>query len=173
MRTLCGSTEMIYFRALNGVLQTSDFGSIRTLRGWRQLMICKFPSERKHTLARTSQLRFFDRRKRMRFPLVARVEYSWADATGSTWHGRGQTVNISERGALIGSPVVPPEGTTVEIRFFLPPISTDHPKSVEFLMKATVVRVENKGAASAGRENGFAVKAHFAEMTWPSEPADC
>lgn len=135
-------------------------------------MICKCSSERKYTLACSPQPQFFDRRKRMRFPVVARVEYSWVDATGSTQHGQGQTVNISERGALIGSLVVPTEGTAVEIRFFLPPISTDRPKAVELLMKATVIRVESGGVGSAGRGSGFAVEAQVAEMAWPSEPAE-
>jgi PilZ domain len=134
-------------------------------------MIYKWSSQRKSFVSRSNQSRFRDRRKRIRFPLVARVDYSWVDASGSARYGQGQTVNISERGALIASPVVPTEGTAVEIRCYLHSISTDRPKAVEFLMKATVVRVASTGVGSTGGESGFAVKAHFAEMTWPSQSA--
>jgi len=132
-------------------------------------VICRCSSERKYTLRRWNQARFFDqRRKNIRFPLNVRVVYSWVDATGSRRQGQGQTVNISERGALIASPLLPPEGATVELRFFLRPVSTDHPKAIEFLMKATVIRVESENVGSSG--GGFAVKAQVAEMSWPSNP---
>ncbi len=77
-------------------------------------------------------------------------------------------MNIGERGALIASPVLPPEGTAVKLRFFLCPISSDHPKAIEFFMRATVIRVESEDVGSAG--SGFAVEAQAAKMTWPSDP---
>jgi PilZ domain len=132
-------------------------------------MIYRCFSERKYTLTRWNPARLFDqRRKNIRFPLKASVVYSWVDATGSKRQGQGQTVNISERGAFIASPLLPPEGTTIELRFFLRAISTDHPKAIEFLMKATVIRVESEDVGSVG--NGFAVEAQVAEMSWPSNP---
>jgi hypothetical protein len=80
-------------------------------------------------------------RKAVRFPVKARVVYKWVDQAGTQRAGEGGTVNISENGALVSSPEAPPEGASLQLTLFLPPVSINLP-GVTVLMDGRVVRIE-------------------------------
>jgi uncharacterized protein YndB with AHSA1/START domain len=80
-------------------------------------------------------------RKAVRFPVKARVVYKWVDQAGTQHLGKGRTLNVSENGALVSSVEAPPEGASLQLTLFLPPVSTNLP-GVTVLMDSRVVRIE-------------------------------
>jgi PilZ domain len=98
----------------------------------------------------------------MRFPINAQVLYHWVDDTGVRREAEGRTRDVSERSAFVSSRLHPPEGTSVQITFFLPAIPLESPTAT-LSMDAKVVRTER---GNDQEPNGFAVEG------WPSQVSE-
>ena len=93
-------------------------------------------------------------RHAVRYPIKAPVVFTWQGPVG--WlKGDGITRDISGKGAYIRTSTCPPNGVTVEIEIFLPPITVSA-KSLTVATSGQVVRVEQPAASET--RGGFAVR---------------
>jgi hypothetical protein len=56
-----------------------------------------------------------DRRNHRRYDLQATAHFSWKDAGGTRWQGRGLTRDISETGLFVVTRNAPPSGVAVKV----------------------------------------------------------
>jgi hypothetical protein len=56
-----------------------------------------------------------DRRNHRRYDLQATAHFSWRDAGGTRWQGRGFTRDISETGLFVVTRDAPPSGVAVKV----------------------------------------------------------
>ena len=61
-----------------------------------------------------------DSRKAVRYTLEARVLFTWTDRAGVPREGRGDTRNISPKGAYIATGNCPPRGALISLVIYLP-----------------------------------------------------
>ena len=95
-----------------------------------------------------------EHRKNIRYPLGARVVFSWEGPKQNRLQGEGQTRDVSLAGAFIFSLTCPPVGTTARLDLFLPPLSGTVPVA-RIKGEARVVRIEH--IATREEQSGFAV----------------
>jgi hypothetical protein len=99
----------------------------------------------------------------MRFPVEARVTFSWIDETGRTHQGQGRTLNISERGAFVLASKYPPSGTPIQVEVFLPKVPIS-PMMGTVQIDGRVVR--NQSQIVNGRtETGFAIEGQAKQIS--------
>lgn len=80
-----------------------------------------------------------DRRHHKRFNLEATARFSWTDAVGVRWQGRGLTRDISETGVFVLTPHCPPSGVNVRLQVRNSDLSTS---GLMMQTRGQVVRVE-------------------------------
>ncbi len=99
-----------------------------------------------------------ERRKAVRFVLLANVIYGWKDASGQHRESIGLTRDISLLGAFILAPSHPPVDTPVhlEIELELPPLQPSVSQRHTLKGKGRVIR-----STSTDQESGFAAACHF------------
>jgi len=100
-----------------------------------------------------------DRRNHERFELEASAEFSWRDAGGVRWRGRGTTRDLSEAGLFVVTSDAPPSGTPVRLEVHA---SSKSGPGLLVQTKGKVVRVEPAGQAvvvhqTPAAAHGFAV----------------
>src|SRR5271168_418392 len=93
-----------------------------------------------------------DRRQHERFDLQATAQFSWQDALGVRWRGRGLTRDISETGVFVETRDAPPSGTPVRLEVRAYSVSGS---GLLMQTKGNVVRVEVSNQPANGV--GFAV----------------
>lgn len=90
----------------------------------------------------------------MRYPVEARVSFSWSDGDGNQCHGEGTSRDISETGTFVLAPACPPLGAKVELRISF--VALPNPtRTLHMELEGHVLRVEQT-LASKG-DIGFAV----------------
>lgn len=100
-----------------------------------------------------------DLRTMVRYLLHARVVFRWNDDDGSQKAGRGQTRNISQKGAYVVSPERPPKGAHIYMNIYLPPLPGDT-RVLSIEAEGQVLRVESDTEADNSARWGFAVSNH-------------
>lgn len=97
-----------------------------------------------------------DVRATVRFALHTDVEFSWTGADGAFKGGRGETRDVSQKGAYVVASNYPPQGATVRVVISLPPaLGKGNPLRIE--AEARVVRVDLARSSRDGGGCGFAV----------------
>ena len=97
-----------------------------------------------------------DARATLRYALQTEVAFSWICADGSSKDGRGQTRDISQKGAFVESPSYPPKGASVKMSIRLP-ATLNTSKSLRMEAQGRVVRVEPGCEPRGPTVCGFAV----------------
>jgi len=87
-----------------------------------------------------------DRRNHKRFEVEATARFSWTDAGGVRWQGRGLTRDISETGVFVLTPDCPPSGVTVRLEVRASSLTRS---GLMMQAKGQVVRVEASEASAA------------------------
>jgi hypothetical protein len=82
------------------------------------------------------------------------ASFSWKDEEGIVHQGKGQTRNISEKGAFVEAAIVPPIGSSVELHFSLPALS-DSGRQMHVLHTGETIRLG--GTEQAEHSGGFAI----------------
>jgi hypothetical protein len=95
-------------------------------------------------------------RATVRYALHTEVEFSWTGNDGASKDGRGETRDVSQKGAYVVASSYPPKGAAVRIVISLPPaLGTGKPLRME--AEARVVRVDPAGGPRDSGGCGFAV----------------
>jgi PilZ domain len=94
-----------------------------------------------------------DRRKHVRYPVGARVSFTWR-IRGTPFRAEGTAQDISLRGAYVVSEVCPPLGAIVQMKIFLPRPSPTAP-GLLIVGKLRMQRVES--SLGGKRRMGFSV----------------
>ena len=95
-------------------------------------------------------------RATVRYALHTEVEFSWTGIDGALRDGRGETRDVSQKGAYVMASSYPPKGAVVRVVISLPPaLGTGKPLRIE--ADARVVRVDLAGGPRDGGGCGFAV----------------
>lgn len=94
------------------------------------------------------------RRKNIRFPLRAFVNFRWDDAAGHFHQGKGKSRDISEQGAFVETLVCPPVGTRTTVAIWIQRPESTRTQEIEF--EGCVVRVEHRKKTTICA--GFALK---------------
>jgi PilZ domain len=95
-------------------------------------------------------------RATVRYALHTEVEFSWTGIDGVSRDGRGETRDVSQKGAYVVASSYPPKGAAVKIVISLPPaLGTGKPLRME--AAARVVRVDPAGGPRDSGGCGFAV----------------
>jgi hypothetical protein len=103
--------------------------------------------------------RHHEARKIMRYPIQARVSFSWKDENGNRRQDQGTSRDVSEKGTFVLAPRCPPVGVDVRLRMLiLAPLDAARILNMEF--KGRVLRVEQ--TTPGGGKDGFAVLGHAA-----------
>jgi hypothetical protein len=90
----------------------------------------------------------------MRYPVEARVSFSWNDGDGNQCHGEGTSRDISETGTFVLAPACPPVGAKVELGIFF--VALPNPtRTLHMELEGQVLRVEQTPGGSG--DIGFAV----------------
>jgi PilZ domain len=92
-------------------------------------------------------------RSDMRYPVKARVDFWW-QGEDRAFNGNGTSRDVSEKGAFVVAPTIPPLGTDVGLTFFLPKLSKAI-AAVRIEVEAKVIRVDQE--TEAEKRGGFAV----------------
>ncbi len=92
----------------------------------------------------------------VRYALQARVVFQWNAHDGAEKVGRGQTRDISQKGAYIETEDSPPTGTRVAMSIFLPALGGEA-RGLRVDAEGRVVRVEPRQETESGVASGFAV----------------
>jgi hypothetical protein len=95
-----------------------------------------------------------DFRAATRYALQVKVVFTWRDPAGSSREGRGETRDISQKGAFVIARDCPREGTAIAMNIYLPPLVGEK-APLRIATQGRVLRVEICGAATG--ESGFAV----------------
>lgn len=95
-------------------------------------------------------------RATLRYALHTEVEFFWISADGGSKDGRGETRDISQKGAYVVASTYPPKGAAVKISISLPP-ALDTGKSLRMEAKGHVVRVDSGHEPRGTFRCGFAV----------------
>jgi hypothetical protein len=105
-----------------------------------------------------------DSRTAVRYALHARAVFQWSDGEGYQKVGRGHTRNISQKGAYIVSPELPPQGVSISLNIYLPALAGDS-RLLSLQADGHVLRCEknNEGEPFAGA--GFAISAQRVSLT--------
>jgi len=93
-------------------------------------------------------------RATVRYPLCARVVFSWRDESGHPREGRGCTRDISPKGAYVLASTGPPRGTSVAMNIYLPTVATGA-RNVRVEATDQVLRTDPSGAGSCV---GFSIR---------------
>jgi hypothetical protein len=93
-------------------------------------------------------------RSALRYPIRARVAFSWVDSRGNRREQSAWSRDLSARGVYVFSPVLPEIGSKLSLSIYFPPFSS-YALPVEMRVAGQVVRI-NGSAGDAG-ESGFAV----------------
>jgi hypothetical protein len=90
----------------------------------------------------------------MRYPVEARVSFSWSDGDGNKCHGEGTSRDISETGAFVLAPACPPLGAKVELKVSF--VALPNPtRTLHMELEGRVLRVEQTPEGQG--DTGFAV----------------
>lgn len=111
-------------------------------------------------LARSS----LDSRAAVRYALQARAVFHWNDGDGFQKVGRGHTRNISQKGAYIVSPELPPQGASISLNIYLPALAGDT-RLLSLQADGLVLRREMNCEREASSGAGFAVSAQRVSLT--------
>jgi hypothetical protein len=95
-------------------------------------------------------------RATLRYALQTEVEFRWTGADGGAKDGRGQTRDISQKGAYVEASSFPPNGAIVKLSISLPP-ALESGKVVRMEARGRVVRVETERRSHGASGGGFAV----------------
>ncbi len=82
-----------------------------------------------------------ERRKRIRYALLARAEFRWETRDGTVLKGQGFTRDISSHGAYVYSEPQPPTGTDLLIDILLPTVLEPY-GTLRMSGSTKVIRVE-------------------------------
>jgi hypothetical protein len=93
-------------------------------------------------------------RKRVRYRLGTRAEFTWEDPKGNQLKGVGVTRDISLKGVFIFSTACPVVDATVQLSVFLPPYQKGGP-TTRIVTEGRVLRVEHP--LEREEVSGFAV----------------
>jgi len=102
--------------------------------------------------ARPSDLLFFERRSRQRFPLTLAVQYRTLGKAGR--FGSGQTLNISSKGLLFELPEPQLLSGSIELLVSWPCL-LDGFCALNLVVKGRIVRSEGVGIAIESRQHEF------------------
>jgi len=96
-----------------------------------------------------------NRRKHIRFPLRAAIDFRWKDHAGNCYSGEGQTRDISEQGVFVEAPVCPPLGTPTKADVWIQH-AKDAAQICQIAFEGWVVRIERRQESAFGA--GFAMR---------------
>lgn len=100
--------------------------------------------------------RSVEQRSAVRFDVQAQVIYSWTDPSGRDQLGVGRTRNISISGVFVLCSSPPEEGTQINLKINLPPLTRGAQQNLKLETKGKVTRV-----MGIDQESGFAVTSQF------------
>jgi hypothetical protein len=103
----------------------------------------------------SNTLRVKDVRKAVRYSLEARVLFTWTDRAGVSRQGRGDTRNISPKGAYIVTPSCPPRGVLISLTIYLPMLEGET-RIMSMETEGRVLRVEPPSIS--GDAGGFSMQ---------------
>ena len=95
-----------------------------------------------------------ENRHAVRYPLRAKVSFTWVDRRGVRREQSAWSRNLSPRGAYIQSLILPEVGSRLTLTLYLPP-SDGRALPIEMLIEGRVVRTA--GCMSASGDGGFAL----------------
>jgi hypothetical protein len=95
-------------------------------------------------------------RATLRYALHTEVAFSWTGDDGSPKDGRGQTRDVSQKGAYVLASSYPPRGSAVKMSISLPP-AIDTGRILRMEAQGRVVRVDMRREPHGSVRFGFAV----------------
>jgi len=105
-----------------------------------------------------------DARTTVRYALHARVVFQWDDEDGLQKVGRGHTRNISQKGAFVVSPEIPPQGVPITLNIYLPALAGDT-RLLSLEAEGRVLRGESNCEPNGPSVSGFAVSTHRVSLS--------
>jgi hypothetical protein len=96
-----------------------------------------------------------DARKAVRYTLRARAVFSWTDRAGLPQQGRGETRDISPKGAYVFSSCCPPRGVVLAVTIYLPTLEGEN-RILSIQAEGKVLRVEP--SSISGNSAGFSMQ---------------
>ena len=96
-----------------------------------------------------------DARKAVRYTLRARAVFSWTDRAGLVREGRGETRDISPKGAYVLTSCCPPRGVVLAVTIYLPTLEGEN-RILSIEAESKVLRVEP--SSISGDSAGFSLQ---------------
>jgi hypothetical protein len=110
----------------------------------------------------------WERRGATRYPLRLVVTFFWKDEAGVVHGSEGQSRDVNGRGIYVHSGLVPPVGSSVEMKVLLPQLEPPK-RPAELHAEGRVVRIDP--GASLSQAAGFAAMNHTVILRDAERPA--